>query len=31
MAGRKPIFNSKEQSENQSVVPMAEQGKNRVK
>ena len=31
MAGRKPIFNSEEQRENQIVVPMSEQEKNRVK
>ena len=31
MAGRKPIFNREEQRENQIVVPMSEQEKNRVK
>ena len=31
MAGRKPIFNREEQRENQIVVPMYEQEKNRVK
>ena len=31
MAGRKPIFNRNEQRENQIVVPMSEQEKNRVK
>lgn len=31
MAGRKPIFNRDEQRENQIVVPMSEQEKNRVK
>ena len=31
MAGRKPIFNREEQRENQLVVPMSEQEKNRVK
>ena len=30
MAGRKPIFNREEQRENQIVVPMSEQEKNRV-
>ena len=31
MAGRKPIFDREEQRENQIVVPMSEQEKNRVK
>ena len=31
MAGRKSIFNREEQRENQIVVPMSEQEKNRVK
>ena len=31
MAGRKAIFNRDEQRENQIVVPMSEQEKNRVK
>ena len=31
MAGRKPIFSREEQRENQIVVPMSEQEKNRVK
>lgn len=31
MAGRNPIFNREEQRENQIVVPMSEQEKNRVK
>lgn len=31
MAGRKPIFNREEQRENQIVVPMSEQEKNRIK
>ena len=31
MAGRKPMFNRNEQRENQIVVPMSEQEKNRVK
>ena len=31
MVGRKPIFNREEQRENQIVVPMSEQEKNRVK
>ena len=31
MAGKKPIFNREEQRENQIVVPMSEQEKNRVK
>ena len=31
MAGRKHIFNREEQRENQIVVPMSEQEKNRVK
>ena len=31
MAGRKPVFGRKEQRENQIVVPMSEQEKNRVK
>lgn len=31
MAGRTPIFNREEQRENQIVVPMSEQEKNRVK
>ena len=31
MAGRKPILNREEQRENQNVVPMSEQEKNRVK
>ena len=31
MAGRKPIFNRGEQRENQIVVPMSEQEKNRIK
>ena len=31
MAGRKPIFNREELRENQIVVPMSGQGKNRVK
>ena len=31
MAGRKPILNREEQRENQIVVPMSEQEKNRVK
>ena len=31
MAGRKPIYNREEQRENQIVVPMSEQEKNRVK
>lgn len=31
MAGRKTIFNREEQRENQIVVPMSEQEKNRVK
>ena len=31
MAGRKPIFNREEQRENQIVVPMSEQEKNRGK
>ena len=31
MEGRKAIFNSDEQRENQIVVPMSEQEKNRVK
>ena len=31
MAGRKPIFDRDEQRENQIVVPMSEQEKNRVK
>ena len=31
MAGRKPIFNREDQRENQIVVPMSEQEKNRVK
>ena len=31
MAGRKPIFNREELRENQIVVPMSEQEKNRVK
>ena len=31
MAGRKPIFNREEQRENQTVVPMSEQEKKRVK
>ena len=31
MAGRKKIFNREEQRENQIVVPMSEQEKNRVK
>ena len=31
MAVRKPIFNRDEQRENQIVVPMSEQEKNRVK
>ena len=31
MAGRKPISNREEQRENQIVVPMSEQEKNRVK
>ena len=31
MAGRKPIFNREEQRENQIVVPMSEQEKDRVK
>ena len=31
MAGRKLIFNREEQRENQIVVPMSEQEKNRVK
>ena len=31
MAGRKPIVNREEQRENQIVVPMSEQEKNRVK
>ena len=31
MAGRKPIFNREKQRENQIVVPMSEQEKNRVK
>ena len=31
MAGRKAIFNREEQRENQIVVPMSEQEKNRVK
>ena len=31
MAGRKPIFKREEQRENQIVVPMSEQEKNRVK
>ena len=31
MAGRKPVFNREEQRENQIVVPMSEQEKNRVK
>ena len=30
MAGRKPIFNRKEQRKNQVVVPMSEQEKQRV-
>ena len=30
MAGRKPIFDREEQRENQIVVPMSEQEKNRV-
>ena len=31
MAGRNPILNREEQRENQIVVPMSEQEKNRVK
>ena len=31
MTGRKPIFNREELRENQIVVPMSEQEKNRVK
>ena len=31
MAGRKAIFNREEQRENQIVVPMSDQEKNRVK
>ena len=31
MAGRKPIFDREEQRENQIVVPMSEQEKNRIK
>ena len=31
MAGRKPIFDREEQRENQIVVPMSEQEKERVK
>ena len=31
MAGRNPIFSREEQRENQIVVPMSEQEKNRVK
>ena len=31
MARRKPVFDRKEQRENQIVVPMSEQEKNRVK
>ena len=31
MAGRKPVFDREEQRENQIVVPMSEQEKNRVK
>ena len=31
MSGRKPIFDREEQRENQIVVPMSEQEKNRVK
>ena len=31
MAGKKPIFDREEQRENQIVVPMSEQEKNRVK
>ncbi len=31
MAGKKHIFNREEQRENQIVVPMSEQEKNRVK
>ena len=31
MAGRNPIFNREEQRENQIIVPMSEQEKNRVK
>ena len=31
MAGRKPIFDREEQRENEIVVPMSEQEKNRVK
>lgn len=31
MEGRKPIFNREDQRENQIVVPMSEQEKNRVK
>ena len=31
MAGRKAFFNREEQRENQIVVPMSEQEKNRVK
>ena len=31
MSGRKPVFDRKEQRENQIVVPMSEQEKKRVK
>ena len=31
MAGRKPIFDRKEQRKNQIVVPMSEQEKDRIK
>ena len=31
MAGRKPIFDREEQRENQIVVPMSEQEKDRIK
>ena len=31
MAGRKPVFDRKEQRENQIVVPMSEQEKNQIK